>query len=60
MNRQTMNRRNRRHQRSREQNVESGQEQVILLLGTGVVTGNGVGVCKGVGCCVLVEKRLEI
>ncbi len=43
-----------------QQNVESGQEHVILLVGTGVVTGNGMGVCKGVGCCVLVEKRLEI
>jgi hypothetical protein len=43
-----------------QQNVESGQEHVILLIGTGVVTGSGVGVCKGVDCCVLVEKRLEI
>ena len=43
-----------------QQNVESSQEQVILLLVTGVVTGSGAGVCKGVGCCVLVEMRLMI
>lgn len=43
-----------------QQNVESGQEHVILLVGTGVVTGSGAGVCKGGGCCVLVEMRLMI
>lgn len=30
-----------------QQNVESGQEHVILLVGTVVVTGSGAGVCKG-------------
>ena len=43
-----------------QQNVESGQEHVILLVGTGVVTGSGVGVCKGVGSCVLVEIGIRI
>ena len=43
-----------------QQNVESGQEHVILLVGAGVVTGSGLGVGKGVGCCVLVEMRLMI
>jgi len=43
-----------------QQNVESGQEQVILLVGTGVVTGSGVGVCEGVGSCVLVEIGIRI
>ena len=32
-----------------QQNVESGQEHVILLVGTGVVTGSGVGMCEGGG-----------
>ena len=43
-----------------QQNVESGQEHVILLVDTGVVTGSGVGVCKGVGSCVLVEIGIRI
>ncbi len=43
-----------------QQNVESGQEHAILLVGAGVVTGSGVGVRKGVHCCVLVEMRLMV
>jgi hypothetical protein len=38
-----------------QQDIESGQEQLILLVVAGVVTGSGAGVCKGVGCCVLVD-----
>ena len=43
-----------------QQNVASGQEHGILLVGTGVVTDSGGGMCKEVGSCVFVEMRIRI
>ena len=43
-----------------QQDIESGQEQIILLVVTGVVTGSGVVVGRGMSIYVFKEKRLVL